>query len=160
MTKPRVILTLPDTDRPDRFVPLVILLESLVDINEYHLRRALAEGNPYPRLYRSGVRYKEEAPGREDWPDIPRVLSQGWGDCEDLAAYLAAERRVYDGVDAEAVIKWKWIPTSKMLAAGWPKRSLPRDGVWLVHCLVRYPDGSIEDPSKLLGMGGEYTETL
>ena len=160
MTKPRVILTLSDTDSAERFIPLIILLQSLSDINEYHLRRGLAAGRPYPRLYDSGVVYKEEKPGREDWPDIPKVLSQGWGDCEDLAAYRAAELRVYDGIDAEPVIKWKWIPVEEMRAAGWARHKLPRDGIWLVHCLVRHQDGTIEDPSLLLGMGGEYTNTI
>lgn len=160
MTSPVIVLTLPDTDSPDRFSPLVILLEALTSINEFHLTRGLATGKPLPRLYDSGVRYREEKPGKEDWPDIPKVISQGWGDCEDLAAYRAAELRVYDGIEAEPVIKWRWIPTWKLLRAGYKKNRLPKDGVWLVHCLVRFPDGSIEDPSKLLGMGGNYTETI
>ena len=160
MTTPRVILSLPNTRKSERFLPLVILLESLTRINEYHLRRGMAIGRPYPRLYETTVRYKEEAPGREDWPDIPKIIANGWGDCEDLAAYLAAERRVYDGVAAEPIIKWKWIPTKELLAAGYPRGKVPRDGIWLVHCLVRLPNGDIEDPSKVLGMGGEYLENI
>jgi hypothetical protein len=160
VTKPRMILSLHDSDSAERFVPLVILLSALADTNEYHLRYGLAAGKPYPRLYDSGVRYREEKPGAEDWPDIPAVLAQGWGDCEDLAAYRAAELRVYDGIDAEPVIKWRWIPTEEMIAAGYKRKNLPRSGIWLVHCLVRYPNGEIEDPSKLLGMGGEYMENV
>lgn len=161
MTTPRVILTLPDTDDAERFLPLVILLESLTRINEYHLVRGLTMGRPYPRLYDTEVVYKEEKPGREDWPDIPKIIANGWGDCEDLAAWLAAERRVYDGIAAEPVIKWKWIPTKELVAAGYHRHGkLPRDGIWLVHCLVRLPDGTIEDPSKALGMGGDYLENI
>ncbi len=154
MTRPRFLLTMPDTDDPSRFVPLIILLESLTSINEFHLRRGLKAGSPYPRLYQSGVYYREEKPGFEDWPDIPKVLSQGWGDCEDLAGYRAAELRVYDGIDAQPVIKWTWIPADRMREAGYTV--IPKDGVWLVHCLVRYPNGKIEDPSKILGMRGDY----
>lgn len=159
MTSPLVQLSLPDTDDGSHFAPLQILLESLTRINEYHLRRAMKQGEFYPPLYHSGVVYKEEAPGREDWPDIPRVLANGWGDCEDLAAWRAAELRVA-GIDCEPVLKWKWIPRAEMLAAGYPRKHVPKKGIWLVHCLVRFPDGSIEDPSKELGMGGNFLERL
>ncbi len=47
--------------------------------------------------------------GHEDWLDAPAVLRQRHADCEDLAAYRAAELRVA-GVDCEPVIKWQWIP--------------------------------------------------
>ncbi len=155
-TKPRFLLQLPDSEDRSRFAPLVILLEALVQINEFHLLRGDESGRPYPKLYKSGIYYREEKPGYEDWPDVPTLLRQGWGDCEDLAAYRAAELRVM-GIQAQAVIKWKWIPRDRMVEAGYPTNSLPRDGIWLVHCLVQYPDGSIEDPSKKLGMKGEYS---
>lgn len=148
---------MPETRDRSRFAPIVILLESLAKVNEFHLKRGIKIGRPYPRLYDSGVYYREEKPGFEDWPDVPTVLEQGWGDCEDLAGYRAAELRVYDGIDAVPVIKWKWIPANQMKDAGYPPGSIPRDGVWLVHCLVRYPDGRIEDPSKILGMRGDYS---
>lgn len=79
--------------------------------------------------------------------------------CEDLAAWRAAELRVA-GFDCEPVLKWQWIPRDQMLAAGYPAAHVPRKGVWLVHCLVRYPDGQIEDPSKILGMGGNFLERI
>jgi hypothetical protein len=47
-----------------------------------------------------------------------------------------------------------------MIAQGYPADKLPSRGVWLVHCCVRYPDGSIEDPSKILGMGGNFTDRI
>lgn len=157
MIRPRFILDLPNTDDPSRFVPLVLALESLAKIDEFHFQRGVASGTPYPRLYDSGVYYREEKPGKEDWPDVPNVLAQGWGDCEDLAAYRAAELRQYDGIMAMPVIKWRKISAAEMLKQGYPKKSIPPDGVYLVHCLVRYPNGTIEDPSKILGMKGEYS---
>ncbi len=159
MTSPLVQLTLPDTDDARHFAPLQILLEGLTKINEFHLNSAHEAGMFYPPLYESGVIYKEEAPGREDWPDIPQIMKNGWGDCEDLAAWRAAELRVA-GIACEPVLKWQWIPRAQMLAAGYPKRHVPKKGVWLVHCLVRYPDGDIEDPSKILGMGGNFLENI
>lgn len=155
MIQPRFQLTLPESNSGARFAPVVIALECLTRINEFHLRRGLRVGQPYPRLYSSGVYYKEEKPGYEDWPDVPNVLSQGWADCEDLAAYLAAERRVYDNIPVEPVIRWKHISRAELLQKGM-KGPVPDNGVWLVHCLVRHPDGFIEDPSKVLGMKGEY----
>ena len=84
----------------------------------------------------AGVRYAEEPPGQEDWQDIPTTLKLGWGDCEDLACWRAAELRVRHNVQAEPTFIWKLRP----------------NGGYLYHILVRYPDGRIEDPSRTLGM--------
>jgi hypothetical protein len=165
MTKPLFHLSLPETDDAGHFVPLQIALEGLTAINEWHMRRSLRSiekgiaATVIPPLYASGVRYKEEAPGHEDWLDAPAVLKQRHADCEDLAAYRAAELRVA-GVDCEPVIKWQWIPRAMMIRQGYPAKTLPPDGVYLVHCVVRFPDGRIEDPSKILGMGGQYMERI
>ena len=85
-----------------------------------------------PPLYRSGVRYRREQPGKEDWLTADQVLAKGYGDCEDLAAWRAAELRL-NGIPARAVIR--------------------RTGAKKFHALVRWPDGSTEDPSRMLGMG-------
>lgn len=158
-------LSLPDTSDGSHFAPLQIALEGLTRINEWQLRRALRQvelglsDTVIPPLYASGVVYKEEAPGREDWIDLLGVLRQRHADCEDLAAWRAAELRVA-GYDVEPVIKWQWIPRELMLAQGYPAHKLPGHGVWMVHCCVRWPDGTIEDPSKILGMGGNFTERI
>lgn len=109
------------------------LLETLTRINVRHMQtRAL------PALYESGVRYRREPLGQEKWWPARDVVRQGHGDCEDLCAYRAAEL-IRAGVDAKAVCY------------------SPRAG--LVHCIVVYrrPDGTLakEDPSRVLGMGGE-----
>jgi len=86
-----------------------------------------------PGLYSSGVRYRREPRGREHWQTAPEVLRAGHGDCEDLAAYRAAELRVA-GIPARAAVI--------------------RTGPRMYHAVVMHPDGSIEDPSKRLGMKG------
>lgn len=164
-TRPLLHLSLPDTNDAAHFAPLQIALEGLTDLDTWQImraRRLAREGrapSALPPLYESGVYYKEEAPGHEDWIDAPGVLAQGFADCEDLAAWRCAELRA-DGVDVEPVIKWQWIPRAVMIQQGYPADKLPSRGVWLVHCCVRYPDGTIEDPSKILGMGGNFTERI
>lgn len=84
----------------------------------------------FPALYTSGVRYKREFP-REQWDTAPMVLAAREGDCEDLAAWRAAELRVREGIPARAI----------------PLRT--RNG-W--HIVVQTGPARIEDPSRRLGM--------
>jgi hypothetical protein len=132
-----------------RFTPLLIALECLTRINQWHFQRGAAVS-----LKDSKAIYKEEAPGKEDWNDALTVASQGYGDCEDLAAYLCAELRELHGVNATCVIRQKFFTPAMLRSAGYPV--VPRDGFFLVHCLVRLPDGRVLDPSKTLGMRGDY----
>ena len=92
-----------------------------------------------PLLYESGVRYEEEPLGAEFWRDIPTVLKYGTGDCEDVSAWLIAEKRVRFGIPARPFI----IP------------QLRKNGKYLYHIAVATPDapGGVEDPSRKLGMG-------
>jgi hypothetical protein len=93
-----------------------------------------------PRLYESGVRYQPEAWGHELWKDVPSTLRDGEGDCEDLASWLAAERRVRDGLDARLLIRGR----------------RDRRGRRVYHILVAILKGGrvvrVEDPSRRLGM--------
>lgn len=118
------------------------LLESLVLVDQIFLRT-----HRVPLLYKSGVRYMEEPlnqaklgqgePQRvEEFAAIPAVLERGWGDCDDLAPWRCAELREH-GEPAKIRIQWKRHPTT---------------GQKLFHIIVRRADGSIEDPSRLLGM--------
>ena len=114
-----------------------------------------------PRLYRSGVVYRREPRGRvwhlpshgivfwqepkveEIWKNIPSLYRDGYGDCEDLACALAAERTVKDGIPSRPVFR---------------KRTFTRnDGKTfrLYHIRTLRSDGVIEDPSRVLGMGAE-----
>ena len=99
MITPKVHLTLPehfDEDEKDEerhFAPIIPLLEGLIKVNEWHLRRSLRRAQkglaaPIPPLYSSGVRYKEDPPGQENWKDIPAVLKDGHGDCLPLSTLV------------------------------------------------------------------------
>jgi hypothetical protein len=93
------------------------------------MNQALKARGGVPLLYSSGVRYRRESPDR--WQTCDIVLDKGFGDCEDLAAWRAAELR-QRGENAHADV----------YKAG------PRQ--W--HAIVVHADGAIEDPSRRLGM--------
>lgn len=93
-------------------------------------------------LYRSGIIYCQED-GTEDWQPIPNAIQTGVADCEDLACWRAAELVVNKGILAFPVLREK---TS-------------RDKI-MYHVLVQYPNGSLEDPSKRLGMNNPRVERL
>lgn len=101
----------------------------------FDLMEARERGKPYPLLFKSGVRYQSEPPGEEVWQLPWQTMQLGYGDCEDLAAWLAAERWLY--------------------ARDFACRAILRD--WesgVLHCLVRCGDGRVIDPSRILGMKG------
>jgi hypothetical protein len=123
-------------DRPESEKVLCLLLETLVKIDEMYLRMHPEA----PPIYQAGVRYQTEPLGQEDWCDIPTVMKQGWGDCEDLAAWRCAELRVRYGIPARATFTWRVLPNK----------------VTLYHILVKHPDGRIEDPSRKLGMKKQH----
>jgi hypothetical protein len=121
-------------------------LQTLVAINKWQLRQ-----KNYPLLYKSGIYYKTKPPAVE-WHDIPTLLREGFGDCKDLAAYRVAELKHYYNIDVKPCIKRKLIEYPMIDKNG----SRYYQPVWLIHVMVLWPDGRIEDPSKILGMGGEY----
>jgi hypothetical protein len=115
---------------PSRRQPLLKLLAALVALDRQEIRMY----RNIPWLYKSGVRYKREPkiPGRtEQWQTITQLIRSGSGDCEDLAAARSAEIQERKGIKA---IPWL----------------LKKGNVW--HVVVRYPDGTLEDPSARLGM--------
>ena len=87
--------------------------------------------DPLPALYTSSVQYAPEpwsGSGVEEFADPWTVLARGWGDCDDLVIYRAAE----------------------LLAAGYPAhaRILHLKGTSRYHTQVfRDFDGQVEDPS-------------
>lgn len=116
---------------------LDVMLDALLKVDILYLR----ENPNTPPIYQATtrgmrVRYMEEPPGQEDWQDIPTFLCMGIGDCEDAACWRAAELQVKHGIAARPIFKEQQKP----------------DGGMLYHILVRYPDGRIEDPSRILGM--------
>lgn len=120
---------------PSRPAAFDAALEGLTRVNE-----VLLGARDFPPLYTSGVRYKTEP--REVWRHVGDVLAEKWGDCEDLAAWRAAELRV-SGEDTGASV------------------TTYQSGPRRYHAVVRRGDGTLEDPSKMLGMkGGRKMDTL
>lgn len=109
---------------------LLILLEALVRSNIEYLKK-----HPSTlKIYKSGVVYRRED-GTEEWKAIPELLLDGYGDCEDLGAWLCAERRM-QGYRSKCILSYKIYGS-----------------MYQYHVKV-YTDGiGVEDPSRVLGMG-------
>ncbi len=107
---------------------------ALTTINVLLLKDAprVSGGRSFPPLYQSGVVYRRQQ-GPERFLPLPIVYARGHGDCDQLAAWRCAELQCA-GINAKAV----------------PYFSAPK----LMHVIVLLPDGTTEDPSKLLGMRG------
>lgn len=86
----------------------------------------------FPPLYESGIRYAYEPHGAEVWQSIPALYLSRFGDCEDLVAARIAE-----------------LPGAEPLLV---KTGRTPSGGRLFHVVLKRADGSIEDPSTLLGM--------
>lgn len=85
---------------------------------------------------RDGLRWKpEDFADGEHFDLAPVAAARGWGDCDDLAPWLAAEMRLRGDPGAAAVVR-----------RSGPKR-------W--HVVVRDGAGVIHDPSKWAGMKGK-----
>jgi len=83
-----------------------------------------------PPLYTSGIKYQRE--GAEHFQSPWETFQLGYGDCEDLAVYLVAERRRAGDQGARVVIV--------------------RTGRNTLHAIIQRGDGRREDPSRALGM--------
>ena len=97
----------------------------VVGVNRIILKRKLV-----PPLYKSGVRFREEPPGVETFVDALTCFKARFGDCAHLAAWRCAELQEQG---EKAAIRVKWTQP-------------------VYHVQVRRGNGSIEDPSALLGM--------
>lgn len=112
------------------------LLEGVININRLSLRRG-----EIPPLYESGVVYQDEPEDYESIVDGATTYRVGVGDCAHLAAWRVAELRE---AGEHAGITIEWGP------------SVREPGLRLYHVQVRRKDGSIEDPSVILGMNGDW----
>lgn len=116
-----------------RRADLVAMLEGLTRLALVDLAR-----HDMPLLYESRVKYRPEPSGvRENWQRPIQTLRKGYGDCEDLAAWRAAELR-REG-DRGAMVDVK------------------RTGHKRWHAVVRRGDGTIEDPTAMLRKMGRHT---
>lgn len=105
-------------------------LEALTRANLEEMQRI---GDAGASILDGGVRYRRERRGAEDWRTRGRVLLDGYGDCEDLSAALAAELRM-QGIPAYAHVR--------------PARGGPG-----YHAVTRVRGFAGElDPSRWLGM--------
>lgn len=120
-------------DRQRSQTALLWLLESLVRINLSWLKT-----HPdTPLLYRAPVRYEFDPKFPDAWKDIPTIIEDGQGDCEDLACWRIAEL-IYAGIHGvRPYLRWR-----------------KQGDHFIYHVLVYLPDGRIEDPSLALGMAG------
>lgn len=119
-----------------------------------------------PALYASNVVYRGEpwAPEYECFDNCRVVLARGWGDCDDLAPYRAADLRVFGdkrlGIAPCRFAKSGRCSHGSFVASGSGEimpccanvRIYCRPGSGVFHCETRLPDGSVEDPSRFLGM--------
>lgn len=119
-----------DSERAESHKILKMLLGCLVKINLLHL-----SFRKYPLLYKSGVRYiRKNHIDFQEFEDLPTALELGGSDCGPLTAWRVAELR-NNGILAK------------------PNLLLQTDGnFYQYHVRVKYQDGTIEDPSKRLGM--------
>lgn len=99
------------------------------------MARARREVHLVPRLYQSGVKYLRQNPRACEFRQPLDVYKRGGGDCKQLALWRIAELRELDGENATPRVMWM------------------NEKVGLeAHALVRRADGTLEDPSLLLGM--------
>lgn len=119
---------------------LEAVMACMFALNRLYLRR-----NPHtPLIYASGVVYRREprrddlpgaeqtVRGEERWNTIEEALAQGWVDCDDAAPWRAAELCERWGIQARP----------RFVAEG--------PGLW--HVVVELPNGTREDPCRILGM--------
>jgi hypothetical protein len=119
-------------------IGLEAALECLVALNRIYLRTHPRT----PHIYKAGVRYlrdadegTQETPPAELWLTIPDCISAGGADCKVLSAWMVADLRERGGEAGARCV-------------------LSRKGhLW--HVRVQRANGTIEDPSRALGMGGE-----
>lgn len=145
--------------------------------------RLLIRAGALPKLYTSGVRYRPEPwPSRcnkcgasnhprctkcaqcgagdlnfvEEFADALTVLKRGWGDCDDLAPWRAAE--LQEAGDDKADCKISWKVRCKNCAAKVLDKAKPchqcgsQRRFRVFHVTTRRGDGRVEDPSQYLGM--------
>jgi hypothetical protein len=149
---------------PDHPMALDAALEGLVRVNVSQLLGLAMRGVRLPTLYESGIKYGAEPAGREWWQTIADNFAElkkyagkdrkSYTDCEDLAGHRAAELRC---LPLWLCPESELVAVAEALAAGELKgidanAVCIRSGPRVYHAVVEWPDGTIEDPSRKLGM--------
>jgi len=110
------------------------LLDCLVKIDMLQLR-----AKKCPPIYQSGVRYYREDFGDDDWQDVYSTLAVGYGDCEDLACWRAAELNLIG------------IPTLADFTCNYLENGKQEFHIFVsIQPCKQFPHGKIEDPSVIL----------
>jgi hypothetical protein len=127
--------------------------------------RIWAQSASLPLLYDSGVIYQLEQD--ETWTDYLTMLTQGWEDCDSLAAARAGEllalghralREGDAGFSEAQRVRPKAIEAEVYLTTR-TKPGVPG----LYHCVTRYRLGRrwfTDDPSARLGMNGGQIDPI
>jgi hypothetical protein len=169
--------SLPFDDPEDQEDSEYVLLHAIgltARIDKMHIRKGDANGKPYPLLYESHVVYTkpDQSDGRrqlsgsekkklisflkdagqdpetaimclriirglEIFLDTPALYARGKGDCNELVPQRLAEL---------------W--SAGVAASPYLTRQEKQGGGFVYHAMIRYPDGSSECPSSVLGMHG------
>lgn len=108
---------------------IMAAVEGLAALSFQEMHDASLGGDGFPSLYESGIVYRREPQGREDWQSASELLKSGAGDCEDLAAYRVGELR---NEGEPAIVKVIQNPSGSY------------------HAIVQRADGTLEDPSRKL----------
>jgi len=150
------------------------LLWALIYADEAYLQ---GTGDEVPALYDSGIYWEAEKPlgvsvcpegvGQELFLGVRQIRKQGFADCEDVAAWRVAEVRLgrvdvprglppFPGHPPVTAIRPPY-PELKpagpdVLPAFYSRKTGP--AAITIHIVVAWPDGYVEDPSRVLGMGG------
>lgn len=124
----RIQVTIPGEPNAET---LGIALEAATRLAQHDI--ASGEIPPIEDAIKSGIAWQEEPPGQESFDKPSTVLERGWGDCDDLAPWLAAEMRETDFDPGASAIA---IPSGP--------------NTW--HAIVKGSDGEHYDPSVWAGM--------
>lgn len=124
----RIRLTVPGEPNAET---LGIALEAATRLAQHDM--SMGDIPPIEDAIRQGIEWQPEPEGDESFDKPSTVLHRGWGDCDDLAPWLAAEMREtgFDG-GASAIA----IPSGHR--------------TW--HAIVKTSDGQLYDPSLWAGM--------
>lgn len=151
------------------------LLWALIFADEAYFHGAKG---PVPMLYESGIVWKAEEPlgvsvcpegvGQELFLGVRQILNQGHADCEDVASWRCAEIRMGRApVSSRGLPPFPGHPPVTAVPPPYPNLRPRGPDVWpaffsrktspnttMIHIVVAWPDGFVEDPSRMLGMGG------
>lgn len=118
-------------EKADAVATARFVRDTLQALSEYNA--VLVKAGRVPPLYQSGVLYRREC--GESFQDALHALKAKWADCSNLAAWRAGEL-IAAGESAKIRVHWRVYDS----------------GVRRFHITVRRADGTIEDPSRILGM--------